>query len=225
VTQDFFSEVVDRIPSAAGVARSPDVQGLRTGSARARQTHGGPSPDRRSACGIRQLGRLGRLRRGTFDRPGSSQDWIPSPPVGQARRRIRVHRQTRVRSTASTTDIAPEGRTFAETEGSSRGHGRLRREHMARTGVRLLWGTANLFGHPLTLPAPPRIPIRRLRLRAAQVKLASRRRSDSAANYVLWVSEGYDTLLNTDLAREDTRSPGSSVWSRAQEPDRFEARS
>ena len=45
-------------------------------------------------------------------------------------------------------DIAPEGRTFAETHAHLDAMVDYAGEHMARTGVRLLWGTANLFGHP-----------------------------------------------------------------------------
>ncbi|MBI2763037.1 MAG: xylose isomerase [Chloroflexi bacterium] len=78
-------------------------------------------------------------------------------------------------------------------------------EHMARTGVRLLWGTANLFSHPryaagaATNPDPEVFAYA-----AAQVKvmLEVTRRLDGA-NYVLWGGrEGYETLLNTDLGRE-----------------------
>jgi xylose isomerase len=79
---------------------------------------------------------------------------------------------------------------------------------MARTGVRLLWGTANLFSHPryaagaATNPDPDVFAYA-----AAQVKLvleATKRLG--GANYVLWGGrEGYDTLLNTDLAREEAQ--------------------
>ncbi|MEM6415274.1 MAG: xylose isomerase [Pseudomonadota bacterium] len=73
------------------------------------------------------------------------------------------------------------------------------------TGIRLLWGTANLFSHPryaaggLTNPNPEvaACAIRQIRdcLNATH-KL-------SGENYVLWGGrEGYDTLLNTDLKRE-----------------------
>ena len=77
---------------------------------------------------------------------------------------------------------------------------------MARTGVRLLWGTANLFSHPryaagaATNPDPEVFAYA-----AAQVKVmleATQRLG--GANYVLWGGrEGYETLLNTDLGREE----------------------
>jgi xylose isomerase len=76
---------------------------------------------------------------------------------------------------------------------------------MASTGIKLLWGTANLFNHPryasgaATNPDPEVFA-----WAAAQVRycLETTYRL-SGENYVLWGGrEGYDTLLNTDLPRE-----------------------
>jgi len=76
---------------------------------------------------------------------------------------------------------------------------------MAATGVRLLWGTANLFSHPryaggaATSPDPEVFA-----WAAAQVRwcLEATHRL-GGENYVLWGGrEGYDSLLNTDLRRE-----------------------
>ncbi len=102
-------------------------------------------------------------------------------------------------------DIAPEADTFRETcRIFDRLVDRLARR-MEETGVALLWGTANLFGHPryaagaATNPDPDVF-----RHAAAQVKhcLEATHRL-GGANYVLWGGrEGYETLLNTDLARE-----------------------
>jgi xylose isomerase len=78
-------------------------------------------------------------------------------------------------------------------------------EKMAATGVRLLWGTANLFSHPryaggaATSPDPQVFA-----WAAAQVRfcLETTQRL-GGENYVLWGGrEGYDSLLNTDLTRE-----------------------
>ena len=105
-------------------------------------------------------------------------------------------------------DIAPEGRNFAETRAHLEAMVDYAGERMAQTGVKLLWGTANLFGHPryaagaATNPDPEVFAYA-----AAQVKLVldATKRLDGA-NYVLWGGrEGYDTLLNTDLAREETQ--------------------
>ena len=105
-------------------------------------------------------------------------------------------------------DIAPEGRTAAETKANLEAMVDYAGEQMARTGVRLLWGTANLFSHPryaagaATNPDPEVFAVA-----ASQVKLvleATKRLGGT--NYVLWGGrEGYDSLLNTDLAREETQ--------------------
>jgi xylose isomerase len=78
-------------------------------------------------------------------------------------------------------------------------------DKMAATGVRLLWGTANLFSHPryaggAATSADPEV----FAWAAAQVRccLETTQRL-GGENYVLWGGrEGYDSLLNTDLARE-----------------------
>jgi xylose isomerase len=105
-------------------------------------------------------------------------------------------------------DIAPEGRTVAETEANLAAMVDHAAGHMERSGVRLLWGTANLFSHPryaagaATNPDPEVFAFA-----AAQVKLALEATKQlDGSNYVLWGGrEGYDTLLNTDLAREETQ--------------------
>lgn len=75
----------------------------------------------------------------------------------------------------------------------------------AQTGKNLLWGTANLFGHPRfaagagTNPDPEVFAFGAMQIRAALD--ATHRLGGS--NYVLWGGrEGYETLLNTDLKRE-----------------------
>jgi xylose isomerase len=103
-------------------------------------------------------------------------------------------------------DIAPAGETFAESTSNLNAILDDAQKHMAGTGVRLLWGTANLFSHPryaagaATNPDPEVFAYA-----AAQVKVmleATHRLGGS--NYVLWGGrEGYETLLNTDLAREE----------------------
>ncbi len=103
-------------------------------------------------------------------------------------------------------DIAPEGKTFAESMTNLLTMVDELEAHMQRTGVRLLWGTANLFSHPryaagaATNPDPEVFAYA-----AAQVKTmleATHRLGGS--NYTLWGGrEGYETLLNTDLVREE----------------------
>jgi xylose isomerase len=103
-------------------------------------------------------------------------------------------------------DIAPEGGTFAETQSNLETILEAAQDKMSRTGVRLLWGTANLFSHPryaagaATNPDPEVFAYA-----AAQVKLMLEATNRlGGVNYVLWGGrEGYETLLNTDLKREE----------------------
>jgi xylose isomerase len=105
-------------------------------------------------------------------------------------------------------DIAPEGATFAESTANLEAMVDRAGEHMERTGTRLLWGTANLFGHPryaagaATNPDPEVFAYA-----AAQVKvMLEMTHRLGGENYVLWGGrEGYETLLNTDLAREEAQ--------------------
>ena len=102
-------------------------------------------------------------------------------------------------------DVAPEGATFAEFRADLDALSDDAAGYQERTGVRLLWGTANLFTHPryqagaATNPDPEVFAYA-----AAQVKhMLEVTQRLGGENYVLWGGrEGYDTLLNTDLERE-----------------------
>ena len=102
-------------------------------------------------------------------------------------------------------DIAPPGDTFEESATNLEAMVDYAEKKMAETGVRLLWGTANLFSHPryaagaATNPDPAVFAYA-----AAQVKHALEATLRlGGENYVLWGGrEGYETLLNTDLKRE-----------------------
>ncbi len=102
-------------------------------------------------------------------------------------------------------DVSPEGATFAETRANLDAIADDAAEYQEQTGVRLLWGTANLFTHPrfaagaATNPDPEVFAFA-----AAQVKnMLEITQRLGGTNYVLWGGrEGYDTLLNTDLRRE-----------------------
>ena len=102
-------------------------------------------------------------------------------------------------------DIAPEGASFKESVALLDEMVDVAAEHQQRTGVELLWGTANLFANPryqagaATNPDPEVFAYA-----AAQVAhcLEATHRL-GGHNYVLWGGrEGYETLLNTDLRRE-----------------------
>ena len=102
-------------------------------------------------------------------------------------------------------DIAPEGATFAESCRNLDEMVELAGEHQERTGVELLWGTANLFSNPrfqagaATNPDPELFAFAAAQI--AHCMEATHRLG--GANYVLWGGrEGYETLLNTDMRRE-----------------------
>ncbi|TDQ33256.1 xylose isomerase [Zeaxanthinibacter enoshimensis] len=73
------------------------------------------------------------------------------------------------------------------------------------TGIKVLWGTANLFSHPRYMNGAATNPDFRIVARAgAQVKLAlDTTMALGGENYVFWGGrEGYMSLLNTDMKRE-----------------------
>ncbi len=102
-------------------------------------------------------------------------------------------------------DIAPEGATFADSARNLDEMVDYAAGHMERTGVGLLWGTANLFSNPRFQAGAASNPDpEAFAWAAGQVAhcMEATHRL-GGANYVLWGGrEGYETLLNTDLARE-----------------------
>ena len=102
-------------------------------------------------------------------------------------------------------DIAPEGATPRESRDRLQAMVEVLAGHQRRTGVRLLWGTANLFSHPRYMAGAATNPDPEVfAMAAAQVKEAmDATRELGGQNYVLWGGrEGYETLLNTDVKRE-----------------------
>jgi xylose isomerase len=103
-------------------------------------------------------------------------------------------------------DIAPEGASFAKSRANLLAMVDEAAAHQERTGIRLLWGTANLFSHPRYAAGASTNPDPEVFAYAAgQVKVMLEATHRLAgANYVLWGGrEGYETLLNTDLRREE----------------------
>jgi xylose isomerase len=102
-------------------------------------------------------------------------------------------------------DIAPEGASFKESCALLDQMVEAAAGHQQATGVGLLWGTANLFWNPRYQAGAATNPDPEVFAYAAgQVAhcLEATHRL-GGANYVLWGGrEGYDTLLNTDMARE-----------------------
>ncbi len=102
-------------------------------------------------------------------------------------------------------DMAPEGATVAESERNLAELVALAKERQKETGIKLLWGTANLFGHPRFMNGAATNPDFAVVAHAgAQVKAAlDATVALGGENYVFWGGrEGYSTLLNTDTRRE-----------------------
>ena len=143
---------------------------------------------------------------GTFQRPWSAH--AHTPEGAALKRQAAFDFVTRldvpfycwhdVDVSAHATTVAEYGRYFGEAVDDLE---RLQ----ADSGVKLLWGTANLFSDPryaagaATNPDPAVFAWGAMQVRAA---LEATHRL-GGANYVLWGGrEGYETLTNTDLKRE-----------------------
>jgi xylose isomerase len=102
-------------------------------------------------------------------------------------------------------DVAPEGDSPRESQAHFRHMVDHLARHQERTGVKLLWGTANLFSHRRFMAGAATNPNPELfAMAAAQVKGALEATHElGGENYVLWGGrEGYETLLNTDIKQE-----------------------
>ncbi|MFQ3593887.1 MAG: xylose isomerase, partial [Gemmataceae bacterium] len=102
-------------------------------------------------------------------------------------------------------DVAPEGATLRESNANLDRVVAALKEHQQRTGIKLLWGTANLFSNPRYVHgAATSCNADVFAYAAAQVKKCLEVTKElGGANYVFWGGrEGYSTLLNTDMKRE-----------------------
>jgi xylose isomerase len=102
-------------------------------------------------------------------------------------------------------DVAPEGSTPRESLHNFQQMAERLAGHQQRTGMKLLWGTANLFSHrrfmsgAATNPDPELFAMAALQVKAAMDATLML----GGENYVLWGGrEGYETLLNTQLGQE-----------------------
>ncbi|MFA5292445.1 MAG: xylose isomerase [Phycisphaerae bacterium] len=102
-------------------------------------------------------------------------------------------------------DIAPEGDSLSESNKNLDSIVKIAKKLQKNTGIKTLWGTANLFSNKrfmaggATNPSPDIFAYA-----AAQVKKAMEVTKElGGAGYVFWGGrEGYDMLLNTDMKRE-----------------------
>ena len=102
-------------------------------------------------------------------------------------------------------DLIEEGATPAEYEQNMKDIVAYAKQKQAETGIKLLWGTANVFGHARYMNGAstnPDFPA------AARAMLQIKNAIDATIelggeNYVFWGGrEGYMSLLNTDMKRE-----------------------
>lgn len=102
-------------------------------------------------------------------------------------------------------DVAPEGATLKESHANFDTIAARLKEKQEESGIKLLWGTANLFSHPRYLHgAATSCNADVFAYAAAQVKKAIEVTHDlGGVNYVFWGGrEGYHNLYNTDMQRE-----------------------
>jgi xylose isomerase len=102
-------------------------------------------------------------------------------------------------------DVRPDGKNFAENAARLDEIAGIFEKKQAESGVKLLWGTANLFSHRRYMAGAATNPDPEVfAYAAATVKscIDVTKRLEGE-NYVLWGGrEGYETLLNTDMKRE-----------------------
>jgi xylose isomerase len=102
-------------------------------------------------------------------------------------------------------DLAPEGEDVKTSEKNLMHLVELAQAKQEKSGVQLLWGTANVFSHERYMNGAATNPdFHVLTHVAAQVKSALQATvALGGQNYVFWGGrEGYFTLLNTDMKRE-----------------------
>jgi xylose isomerase len=102
-------------------------------------------------------------------------------------------------------DLVDEGDSIETYEANLKAIVAYAKQRMAETGIKLLWGTANVFSHKRYMNGAATNPNFDSVARAAvQIKNALDATIElGGENYVFWGGrEGYMTLLNTDMKRE-----------------------
>ncbi|QDT75783.1 xylose isomerase [Lacipirellula limnantheis] len=102
-------------------------------------------------------------------------------------------------------DVAPEGKTLAESHKNLDAIVKVFKEEQQRTGIKLLWGTANLFSNPRFMHGAATSPNAEVFAYAAgQVKKALEVTHElGGVGYTFWGGrEGYQCIWNTDMKRE-----------------------
>lgn len=102
-------------------------------------------------------------------------------------------------------DVAPEGSSLSETNKNFDAVVKVMKEEQERSGVQLLWGTANMFSHPRYMHgASTSCNADVFAFAGSQVKKCLEVTNElGGVNYVFWGGrEGYQNLWNTDMKRE-----------------------
>lgn len=102
-------------------------------------------------------------------------------------------------------DLAPEGNSVAESEKNLQTLVEMAKKYQQDTGIKLLWGTANLFSHPRYMNGAATNPdFQVICHAAAQVKAAIDATVElGGAGYTFWGGrEGYMSLFNTNMKKE-----------------------
>lgn len=102
-------------------------------------------------------------------------------------------------------DVAPEGSNLRESNANLDAVVKVLKEEQERTGIHLLWGTANLFSNPRYMHGAATSPnSEAFAFAAAQVKKALEVTLElGGQGYTFWGGrEGYQNLWNTDMKRE-----------------------
>ncbi len=102
-------------------------------------------------------------------------------------------------------DVAPEGATLAESNANLDRIVEALKEQQQQTGIKLLWGTQNMFSNPRFMHgAATTCNADVFAYAAAQTKKAIDVSKElGAEGHVFWGGrEGYQNLYNTDMARE-----------------------
>ncbi len=146
-----------------------------------------------------------------FGAPAVSRKWNePSDPMDRARATCDAAFEFFTKLSAPyycfhDRDLSPEGDSFKASCDNLEKMVAHAKTLQKETGVKLLWGTANLFSHPRYLHGAGTNPdFHVFAYAAAQVKHAIAATKElGGENYVFWGGrEGYETLLNTRLKQE-----------------------
>ena len=102
-------------------------------------------------------------------------------------------------------DVAPHGKTLAQSNKNLDAVAKVLKKEQERTGIKLLWGTAQLFVHPRYMHgAATSCSADVFAYAAAQVKKALEVTKElGGEGYTFWGGrEGYSSLWNTNMKRE-----------------------